>query len=328
MPGPREARSRNSRGVLDALFFSGELSYRLPPPVHAGSIRPPNPDAFNATIQQPRPFEFVLVAPGRVLSPLSCSDGVFGHHSPRVASETIALIQQMARENSLWGVERIRGELMKLGIRVPRSTIQKYVRLARPHPAHGQNWPTFLKNHAQIIWACDFLPVMDLFFRQIYAFFIIEPGSRRVVHFGVTSHPTDAWVAQQLREATPYGLTPCFLICDRDSKHGDDFARVAKASSIDVLKTPYRAPKANAICERFLGSVRRECLDHLLVVGDRQLHRVIKEYVEYFNRARPHQGIGQRIPEGIGPQPAWPRRGRLITVPVLNGLHHDYRRAV
>jgi len=247
---------------------------------------------------------------------------------PRVTSETIALIQQMARETGLWGVERIRGELLKLGIHIARATIQKYVRMARPHPAHGQNWSTFLKNHAQLVWACDFLPVIDLFFRQIYAFFIIEPASRRVVHFGVTSHPTDAWVAQQLREATPYGLTPRFLIRDRDSKYGDDFARVAKASSIEVLKTPYRAPKTNAVCERFLGSLRRECLDHLLVVGDRHLHRVIKEYVEYFNRARPHQGIGQRIPGGTVPLPAWPKRGRLITVPVLNGLHHDYRRAV
>jgi len=153
------------------------------------------------------------------------------------------------------------------------------------------------------VWARDFLPVIDLFFRQIYAFFIIELGSRRVVHCGVTSHPTDTWVAQQLREATPYSLTPRFLIRDRDSKYGDDFARVAKASSIEVLKTPFRAPKANAICERFLGSVRRECLDHLLVVGNRQLHRVIKEYVGYFNRARPHQGIGQRIPGG-DPTPA------------------------
>ena len=108
------------------------------------------------------------------------------------------------------------------------------VRLARPHAAHGQNWSTFLKNHAQMVWACDFLPVIDLFFRQIYAFFIIDLGSRRVVHCGVTSHPTDAWVAQQLREATPFGLTPRFLIRDRDSKYGDDFARVAKASSIEV----------------------------------------------------------------------------------------------
>jgi transposase InsO family protein len=233
----------------------------------------------------------------------------------------------MARENSLWGVERIRGELMKLGIHIAMATIQKYVRMARPHPAHGQNWSTFLKNHAQMVWASDFLLVIDLFFRQIYAFFIIELGSRRVVHCGVASRPTDAWVAQQLREATPFGLTPRFLIRDRDSKCGDEFTRVARASSIEVLKTPYRAPRANAICERFLGSLRRECLDHLLVVGDRQLHRVIKEYVGYFNRARPHQGIGQRIPGGTLPQPARPRRGRLIAVPVLNGLHHDYRRA-
>ena len=119
---------------------------------------------------------------------------------PRVASETIALIQQMARENNIWGAERIRGELMKLGTRVaslPRAagrgaTIHKYVRLAGPHPAHGQNWSTFLKNHAQMVWACDFLPVIDLFFRQIYAFFIIELVPRRAVHCGVTSHPTDA----------------------------------------------------------------------------------------------------------------------------------------
>jgi putative transposase len=201
------------------------------------------------------------------------------------------------------------------------------VRLAPPHPAHGQNWSTFPKNHTQMVWACDFLPVIDLFFRQISTFFIIELGSCRVVHCGVTSHPTDAWVAQQLREVTPYALTPRFLIRDRDSKYGADFVRVARASSIEVLKTPYRTPKANAICERFMGSVRREYLDHLLVVRDKHLHRVLKEYVEYFNRARPHQGIGQRIPAGIGSQPACPMRGRLIAVPVLNGLHHDYRRA-
>jgi hypothetical protein len=146
--------------------------------------------------------------------------------------------QQMARENGLWGVERIRGELLRLGIQIARATIQKYVRLARPRPAHGQNWPTFPKNHAQVIWACDFLQVIDLLFRQFYTSFIIELASRRVVRFGVTSHPSDAWVRQQLREATPYGLTPRFLIRDRDSKYGDDFARVAKASSIEVLKTP------------------------------------------------------------------------------------------
>ena len=161
---------------------------------------------------------------------------------PRVASETIALIQQMARENRLWGAEpqrrvpgeRIHGELIKLGIQVAKATIQKYIRLARPHPAPSQNWSTFIRNHAQLVWACDFLPLIDMFFRQIYAFFIIELGSRRVVHFAVTAHPTDSWVAQQLREATPYGEAPRYLIRDRDSKYGDHFARVANASSIEV----------------------------------------------------------------------------------------------
>lgn len=135
--------------------------------------------------------------------------------------------------------------------------------------------------------------MIDLFFRRIHLFLIVELASRPIVHFGVTAHPNYAWVAQQLREATPYGQTPRFLIRDRDSKYGEAFRRVAKGSSIELLKTPHRAPKANAVCERFLGSVRRECLDHILVLGERHLYRVIQEYVEYFNRARPHQGIEQ-----------------------------------
>ena len=135
-------------------------------------------------------------------------------------------------------------------------------------------------------------------------------------------------MAQQLREATPFGHTPRFLIRDRDSKYGQPFARVAKGSSIEVLKMPYRAPKANAVCERFLGSVRRECLDHLLIMGERHLHRAVREYVQYFNQARPHQGIAQRIPARIISERVGPERGRILAIPVLNGLHHDYRRAV
>ena len=173
-----------------------------------------------------------------------------------------------------------------------------------------------------------FLPVIDLWFRPLYLFFIIELASRRVVHFSVTAHPTDAWVAQQLREATPFGQAPRFLIRDRDSKYGETFTRVAVGTSIEILKTPYRAPKANAICERFLGSVRRECLDHILVLGDQHLHRVIREYVTYFNRARPHQGIEQQIPEGSSSVPEKQGKGKIIAFPVLNGLHHDYRLAV
>ena len=246
---------------------------------------------------------------------------------PHLAPDTITLIQHMAKENRLWGAERIRGELLKLDIHVAKATIQKYLRLARPARSPGQTWSTFLKNHAQAVWACDFLPVIDLFFRPLYLFVIVELGSRRVIHFNVTRHPTDAWIAQQLREATPFGQTPRFLIRDRDSKFGEAFSRVAKGSSIEVLKTPYRAPKANALCERFLGSVRRECLDHFLIWGERQLSRVIEEYVRYFNQARPHQGLKQKIPEESISVEEESRTGKIIAFPVLNGLHHDYRRA-
>jgi putative transposase len=188
----------------------------------------------------------------------------------RVATETIALIREMAKENRLWGAERIRGELLKLGMRVCKRTIQKYMRNVRtPHP-RGQKWATFLHNHAAQIWACDFLQVTDLFFRPLFAFFIVELQSRKVIHVGVTRSPTDAWVAQQLREATPYGQAPKYLIRDNDRKFGPCFARVATTSSIKVLKTPYHAPRANAICERFPRSVRQECLDHLLILHEKQ----------------------------------------------------------
>ena len=182
-------------------------------------------------------------------------------HQPKVAAETIALIRQMARENRLWGAERIRGELLKLGIRVCKRTIQKYIRHVRSHQPRGQTWATFLRTHAAQIWACDFLQVTDLFFRPLFAFFLIELKSRKVIHVGVTRSPSNSWVAQQLREATPYGQAPKYLIRDNDSKFGPCFARVATTSAIEILKTPVHAPRANAVCERFLRSVRQECLE-------------------------------------------------------------------
>jgi len=134
----------------------------------------------------------------------------------------------------------------------------RQVRTTRPR---GQNWPTFLHNHAEQIWVCDFLPVIDLLFRSLFAFFIIELHSRKVIHVGVTRSPSDVWVAQQLREATAYGEEPKYLLRDNDRKFGVNFARVAGTSRIEILKTPYHAPRANAICERFLGSV---CMTSLL----------------------------------------------------------------
>ena len=246
-------------------------------------------------------------------------------HEPKVAVETIALIREMARENRLWGAERIRGELLKLGIRVCKRTIQKYLRTVRTNQPRGQRWSTFLRNHAGQIWSCDFLQVTDLFFRPLFAFFLIELQSRKVIHVGVTRSPSDPWVAQQLREATPYGQAPKYLIRDNDSKFGSCFARVATTSGIEILKTPVHAPRANAICERFMRSVRQECLDHLLILHERQLQRVLNAYVSYFNQARPHQGIAQRIPERRRSVPSsQDARGKVIALPVMSGLHHDY----
>ncbi len=203
---------------------------------------------------------------------------------PQVPAETVAAIRRLAAENRLWGAERIRGELLKLGIRVGKRTVQRHMRAVRPPQPQGggQTWATFVRNHAEAIWACDFLPVVDLGFRSLFAFFIVELGSRRVVHVGVTRHPTDAWVAQQLREATPFGTAPRFLIRDNDRTYGSAFDRVAAGS-------------------------------------------VLREYVAYFNAARPHQGIGQAIPGAAGP--ALPSRppGSIVSTPVLGRLHHDYR---
>ncbi len=165
-------------------------------------------------------------------------------------TETVALIQRMAQENRLWGAERIRGELLKLGFPVAKHTIQEYLARIRPAKPAAQTWAIFLKNHPKDLWACDFLPVIDLWFRPLYLFCIVDLASRRIIHFGVTRSPTDRWVAQQLREATPFGQAPRFLIRDRDRKYGECFTRVAVGTAIEVLKTPYRAPKANAICER------------------------------------------------------------------------------
>ena len=246
---------------------------------------------------------------------------------PRIGADTIGLIRRMALDNRLWGAERVRGELLKLGIRVSKRTVQKYMRRARGPRPWGQSWATFLKSHAGEIWACDFLQTYDVFFRPIFAFFTVALGSRQVVQVAVTRTPTSAWTAQQLREATPFGHGPGFIIRDNDDKYSPDFDRVVKASGIRVLRTPVRAPRANAVCERFLGSVRRECLDHTIIVGERHLLDTWREYAAYFNTGRPHQGLGQRVPSRTAPRPGSRDPASLVAIPVLGGLHHDYRLA-
>lgn len=241
-----------------------------------------------------------------------------------LAPEIVALIQRMAKENRLWGAKRIRGELRKLGWRVGKATILKYLCKACPARPPSQSWKMFLHNHAPDIWACDFIQVTDLLFRSLFVFVMIELGSRRVVHMSVTRHPTDAWVAQQLRETTPFHQGPHYLIRDNDRKYGQHFSAVAVGTRIEILKTPRGGPRANAICERLIGSVRRECLDHLLILGNRHLFRVMKAYIEYYNRNRPHQGLEQRTPAQVETIPR-PETGQpVFASPVLGGFHHHY----
>jgi putative transposase len=240
--------------------------------------------------------------------------------------ETVALIRRIAKENHLWGAERIRGELLKLGIKVSKRTIQKYLPKIRKLPSPSQTWATFLRNHAGDIWACDFTVVYDWLFRPWYIFVMMELKTRRIVHTAVTESPTDEWTSQQLREATPWGKTPKYLLHDRDKKYGPIFSSTVARSGIKELKTPYRVPQANGVCERYLGSLRRECLNHMLIFHRRHLRRVVKEYTHYYNLDRSHQGIGQVIPEFYD-RPMVNPRGKISSRIILGGLHHSFSRA-
>ncbi len=242
----------------------------------------------------------------------------------RLDTGTVDLIRDMAKRNRLWGAERIRGELLKLGIRVAKRTIQKYMGgVRRKHG--GQSWATFLANHPDATWACDFIQTYDILFRQVYAFFIVHLGSRQVVYTAACRHPTQEWTTQQLRNATMDGESPKILLRDRDDKFGASFDRVPEGVGLRVIKSAVRAPDMNAVAERFVGSARRELLDHVIVLDDRHLGRLVVQYKEYFNEARPHQGIGQRIPGR--PPAAIDITKPIVAKPVLGGLHHDYRRA-
>jgi transposase InsO family protein len=244
----------------------------------------------------------------------------------KISAETIELIEKMAKENQLWGAERIRGELLKLGIEVSKRTVQRYMPKDRKEHSSNQTWATFLKNQAGNTWACDFTVVNDWLFRQWYIFVVMEFKTRRIIHTGVTKYPTDEWTTQQLREATPWGKGSKYLIRDRDSKYATHFSVVAVSSGIKELKTPYRTPQANGVCERFMGSLRRECMDHILIHDDKHLRQVVNEYTAYFNQERPHQGIDQRIPDQYDLTKSKPTKGQVTSKAILGGLHHSYLR--
>jgi transposase InsO family protein len=240
---------------------------------------------------------------------------------PHLSPEIRELITTMSRENRLWGTERIRGELLKLGIVVSNRSIRRY-RWRGPARSPSQTWRTFLRNHAHHLWAADLFTVPTLTFKTLYVLVYINHHRRELVHVNVTANPTAAWVWRQLIEATPWGNKPRHLLHDRDAVYGRDFRQRAGRVGIDSIATPVRAPRANAIVERVIGTLRRECLDHMIVLDEQHLLCVLREFVAYYNSERPHRTLGLQTPEQQPRAVTGPIRSR----PILNGLHHVYER--
>jgi transposase InsO family protein len=231
----------------------------------------------------------------------------------------------MAGENPAWGSERIRGELLKLGIAVSKRSVQQYRQRgpARPPSQPRQTWRTFLVNHRPRLWAADLLTVHTATFRTLYVLLFIAHGRRELLHVNVTAHPTAAWVWRQLIDATAWGRQPRYLVRDRDRVYGGDFVRRAKRLGIETVLTPVHAPRANAVAERVIGTLRRECLDHVIVLNEPHLRAVLAEFIRYYNLERPHRTLGLETPQPVTRSPT----GTIGVRPVLGGLHHTYERA-
>jgi len=241
---------------------------------------------------------------------------------PPLDRELVALIQRLSTENPLWGAPRIQSELALLGLRVGETTVAKYM-VRKPH-RDTQSWRTFLRNHMSVAAACDFFTVATVTFKMLYVFIVLSHGRRRVLHVNVTRHPTEVWTARQLVEACFDEAKPQFLHRDRDSIYGPVFKRRAEAFGIDEVLSAPQSPWQNPLVERAIGSIRRECTDHIIALGERHLLRVLREYVEYYNETRTHLSLDRNAPE--------PRRvarigGEIVGTPVLGGLHYRYERA-
>jgi len=242
---------------------------------------------------------------------------------PPIDREIRDLIRRMARENPTWGRRRIQAELRFLGYDVAELTVAKYMR--RPSPRPSSTWRTFLEAHIGDIVALDFFVVPTLTFRLLFGFLILRHDRRELVHVNVTDHPTAAWTVQQLVESFPEETAPKYLLRDRDAIYGDVFARRVKGMGIrEVLIAP-RAPWQNPFAERVIGSIRRECLDHVIVFNERHLRRLLRSYLAYYNATRPHQALHNNSPHPRDVQP--PACGRILAIPQVGGLHRRYQRA-
>ena len=218
-----------------------------------------------------------------------------------VPREVRDIIRRMSRENPLWGAPRIHGELLKLGIEVSEATVSKYIERHRKPPS--QTWRTFLRNHVGCLASIDFFVVPTATFNLLFAFVVLHHERRRIVHFGVTTNPTAAWVAQQIREAFPWDTAPRHVIRDRDSVYGGVFRARVLAMGIEEIITAPRSPWQNPFAERVIGSIRRECLDHVIVLNEWHLRWILASYLAYYHRSRTHLSLGKDAPDGRPVQP-------------------------
>jgi putative transposase len=257
---------------------------------------------------------------------------------PPIPKNLRQLILTMARDNPIWGQARIAAELrLKLGIQVSPRTVQKYLledpKRGRRQTVPSQRWMTFVRNYATGTVACDFFVSVTVRFRILYVLVIMEVGTRRLVHFNVTSHPTAAWTLQQFREANDNEAEYRFLIHDRDKIYSQDLDLAVRAMGVTILRTPFRSPQANSHCERLIGSLRRGCLDFLIPLSESHLRRIMKDWQIYYNQVRPHSSLGPGFPEARSGLPVSlqeqrhqiPAGYRVSARSILGGLHHEYR---
>jgi transposase InsO family protein len=245
-----------------------------------------------------------------------------GPGRPAVALEVRALIRRMSTANPLWGAPRIHGELQKLGIEISQAAVSKY--LGRRSKPPSQTWRTFLNNHLQTLVSVDFFVVPTALFKVLFVFVVLAHERRRVLHINVTHTPTAQWTAQQLVEAFPWDTAPRYLLRDRDAVYGAVFSSQVRSLGAQELKIAPRSPWQNPYVERLIGTLRRECLDHLVVLNDAHLRRVLRAYLAYYHEARTHLSLGKDAPEPRSVER--PDPGRIVGTPMVDGLHHRYTR--
>src|SRR5450755_3479422 len=241
---------------------------------------------------------------------------------PVIARETRELIRKMCRENPGWGAPRIHGELLKLGIDIGETSVSKYMVRYRKPPS--QTWRTFLENHVSQLVSVDFFTVPTIRFQVLYVFLVLAHDRRRVLHFNVTAHPTAEWTAQQLREAFAWDRAPRYLLRDRDRIFGDDFTRQVHDMGIEQVLCAPRSPWHRAYIECVIGTIRRECLDHVIIFSEAALYRQVKSFAAYYHGSRTHLSLAKESPEPRAVQP--PELGRIVAIPQVGGLHHRYER--